>query len=305
MAREVQFPLILQRLIQERGLHRKQADLAAAIHVTRSSISQYTTGRTLPSFDVLVRLAEYFDVSMDYLVFGTAGTVREAIDYGPVARHFEVALHGIQSKERASEALWERLFRRIDGTVQQAIEEMRGSLDVASKGILDEPDVARLEAHSTRMDLLVPNLQEDIIESPGGDEGSFFVPVVAGNLSKGRPYRFLLPSSFREWDDVIQRLRDVLRRDVSGEQVSRLCEFRVTDQPVYAGLGIYTLDVEAFAQDEPWLKLAIETYIGPGDTLAFLQPPSQDFRYTLLLNAQYANNASIAFGQLWGSAKPM
>ena len=46
----------------------KQKVLAKEFHVTESILSQYLTGRSTISVDVLVKIARYFNLSMDYLV---------------------------------------------------------------------------------------------------------------------------------------------------------------------------------------------------------------------------------------------
>lgn len=45
----------------------KQA-LGDAIGISRPAISQFANGANLPSIDKLVAIAEYFNVSLDYLV---------------------------------------------------------------------------------------------------------------------------------------------------------------------------------------------------------------------------------------------
>ena len=45
-----------------------QADLAQATGRTRQTVSQYTTGMSEPGYDVLVKIALYFDVTTDYLL---------------------------------------------------------------------------------------------------------------------------------------------------------------------------------------------------------------------------------------------
>lgn len=47
---------------------KKQADIAELLDVTRQSVSQYCGGASLPPVDKLVILADYFDVSTDYLL---------------------------------------------------------------------------------------------------------------------------------------------------------------------------------------------------------------------------------------------
>lgn len=56
----------LSLLINERKTS-KQA-VANAINVSRPAVSQFASGENLPSVEKLVALANYFDVSIDYLV---------------------------------------------------------------------------------------------------------------------------------------------------------------------------------------------------------------------------------------------
>ena len=56
---------ILVNLREEKGI--TQLELAGIIHVTRNTISSYETGTIQPSYSVLVRLADFYNVSLDYL----------------------------------------------------------------------------------------------------------------------------------------------------------------------------------------------------------------------------------------------
>ena len=49
-----------------------QADLATRISADAGQISRYEHGRITPSADVIIRLAETFDVSTDYLLLDNA-----------------------------------------------------------------------------------------------------------------------------------------------------------------------------------------------------------------------------------------
>lgn len=52
-----------------RNHHRcKQGDLADAIGVNRASLSDYERGRTEPNFSIMLKIAEFFDVSLDDLI---------------------------------------------------------------------------------------------------------------------------------------------------------------------------------------------------------------------------------------------
>ena len=60
------FSIRLRDLRIEKKL--KQKDVADAIGVTVRAISNYEAGIREPSFDVLLTLCSYFDVSADYLL---------------------------------------------------------------------------------------------------------------------------------------------------------------------------------------------------------------------------------------------
>lgn len=60
------FSDILRLLIEERGLTQKR--LAGDLHIAVSTLGGYVQGTSEPDFDTLKRLAEYFEVSTDYLL---------------------------------------------------------------------------------------------------------------------------------------------------------------------------------------------------------------------------------------------
>ncbi len=61
--------LFYSRLRQLREQHRlSQKDLAAFLGVTRQAIASYELGKREPGFNTLIKLADYFNVSADYLL---------------------------------------------------------------------------------------------------------------------------------------------------------------------------------------------------------------------------------------------
>ena len=60
------FPTALRALMEERG--ETQENIAKAVGKTRQTISQYVNGISEPGYDVLIKIADYFDVSIDYLL---------------------------------------------------------------------------------------------------------------------------------------------------------------------------------------------------------------------------------------------
>lgn len=56
----------IKELREEREL--RQSDLAQATGIDQRTISNYETGKTLPDAYALIQLADFFNVSIDYLV---------------------------------------------------------------------------------------------------------------------------------------------------------------------------------------------------------------------------------------------
>ena len=47
-----------------------QLKVAMALSISREALSLYETGKRSPDVDMLVRLSQYFNVSIDYLITG-------------------------------------------------------------------------------------------------------------------------------------------------------------------------------------------------------------------------------------------
>ena len=67
-----------EHITQLRQQHQiSQAELAAAMEVSRQSVSKWETGASVPDLEKLVKLAAYFQISLDELVTGHAPTAAE------------------------------------------------------------------------------------------------------------------------------------------------------------------------------------------------------------------------------------
>lgn len=57
------------RLLEiRRKKHISQLKMALDLHVSQNTISRYETGEREPSIKMLIKIADYFDVSLDYLL---------------------------------------------------------------------------------------------------------------------------------------------------------------------------------------------------------------------------------------------
>ena len=51
-----------------------QAQLAKVLNISPSTLGMYEQGRRMPGIDTLVKLSDYFHVSLDYLITGSEFT---------------------------------------------------------------------------------------------------------------------------------------------------------------------------------------------------------------------------------------
>ena len=61
------FPVALRALMSEKPAT-TQEKLAEITGKTRQTVSQYVNGISEPGYDTLIKIADYFDVSIDYLL---------------------------------------------------------------------------------------------------------------------------------------------------------------------------------------------------------------------------------------------
>lgn len=64
------FPEILKELREKKGFTQKQ--LAAVLHLSKNAISHYEKGINSPNIDTLAKIADIFDVSVDFLIGRTS-----------------------------------------------------------------------------------------------------------------------------------------------------------------------------------------------------------------------------------------
>ncbi len=57
-----------------------QLKVAMDLSISREALSYYETGKRSPDIQMLLRLSEYFDVSIDYLITGREFTPRHPRD---------------------------------------------------------------------------------------------------------------------------------------------------------------------------------------------------------------------------------
>ncbi|KKO51000.1 helix-turn-helix domain-containing protein [Paenibacillus sp. DMB20] len=94
----------IAELREQRGW--TQEELATSVGITRAALSHYEKNRRKPDFETLTRLADRFNVSIDYLI---GRTKHEKMNMDSDAREFADSL------ELSDEDLLERFNLMIDG----------------------------------------------------------------------------------------------------------------------------------------------------------------------------------------------
>ncbi|WP_300347603.1 helix-turn-helix transcriptional regulator [Clostridium sp.] len=79
----------IKSLREERNL--KQIDLASYLNIGRSTLSQYESNKRVPSDEIKNKLADYFNVSLDYLM--GKSDIKESVDQLLKYKSTTIALH--------------------------------------------------------------------------------------------------------------------------------------------------------------------------------------------------------------------
>ena len=85
----------IKELRKEKGIN--QQKLAMELNITQAGISKYELGKAEPDISMLIHLADYFDVSVDYLI----GRTDYPASLKPHTPQEEALLEKIRSLDRA------------------------------------------------------------------------------------------------------------------------------------------------------------------------------------------------------------
>lgn len=296
--REVKLEEMLNGLIERGGYNRNRQPILDAVKITSAALSQYTRGRTRPSFQKLILLADFFGVSLDYLVYGevSAGPV----DDRPLAKYVEHALEDVRSRASRHADLLARIGRVLVDRIDSVAGELANSRSAAIEGLIERDEIVRVERYCRQADIIATDLGPNIIDVAGGDvvAGQFF-QVVAANLGKGCTYRFLLTGELGSNLDMVVRFREMLVDAVGGDRVNEYSAFRRTALPVTGGAGLYHLDIAAMASEQPGLFNQFSKYLLDGSWLGYLNRPNDDSNADMLMSPDYVRRARSTFETLW------
>lgn len=103
-----------------------QEQLAAAVEVARSNISGYEHGDVRPSYEILIRLADFFGVSLDYLL----GRTDEGGPAAPDAQYREVLARRLREAMAAAGLDVAELARDLGAPPDASVRWVEGFVDL-------------------------------------------------------------------------------------------------------------------------------------------------------------------------------
>ena len=114
---------IYQRLLDEKGL--KNADVARATGISNMTLSDWKRGKSVPKSDKMRKIAEYLNVSVDYLMTGN--------EMEFTAEMAEIDLELSQMKERIKlyALKMSKLSKSDQDTIMSLIDRMNGEVENA------------------------------------------------------------------------------------------------------------------------------------------------------------------------------
>lgn len=105
----------LKQLREERNI--SQSQLGEIIGAARSTICQYEAGKREPDLETLIKLADYFQVSVDYLIGHDNAIMKRP--YSELAENFIKEFQELFSEERFRNVA--KLYKRMDFFQRDAI----------------------------------------------------------------------------------------------------------------------------------------------------------------------------------------
>jgi transcriptional regulator with XRE-family HTH domain len=297
--REVKFGRMLETLIEHGGYSRNRKRISTKLGISGAALTQYIRQQNWPSFTRLLAIADFFDVSLDYLVYGqpTGGSLT---DYGPLYRYFDHALADVQARGSRHDAVVGRIGRMLADRIDEVATQLATTPAAAREGLIQDDELLRLERYSRQCDLVSLTLEFDVIQAAGGLVPGRFLPVVAANIENGARYRFILPQD-RTWDSTVEDFRQLVADQVGGDRVRENCSFRLTSVPVLTGLLLYKLDTIKLEAEEPALHAQICDYLSDNVWLGFVIRTNSDSNSDMILDPEHISRARDAFERMWSS----
>lgn len=144
----------IKELRELKGIQQKE--LALELNIPPNTLSQYENGKREPNFDVLKTIAEYFNVTTDYLLGHVEQTFCSScgLFYNPLNNEE-------YTKHQDYHSAWERAVKKY-GFCWNRIKS--DELESLSRKRLEETDISNEMARSYAMDILSAKFSDELRE---------------------------------------------------------------------------------------------------------------------------------------------
>ncbi len=298
---QIKFQEVLARLISESPYSTNRRAIWEHAGVSSAALSQYVLGHARPRFETLTLLAEFFGVTLDYLVLGKQMPTAMPDESQSMARYVDWTLADMQARTGAHTWLVTRVGQAVAGRIDEIARDILPEVPHVG-GLLTDNDALRLERLSLHSKIVTVNLEYDLLNLDEQVVAGRFARVVAENLLKDQActYQVLLPArSDVSWSDVIHSYRKVLAS--MGVPPERMRQYQLlrTDARVFSGGCFYQLDLVRFAREEPIMYEALRPYVSDRNWIGFNLHQNSETLGGLLYDPPNLDRALSAFDELW------
>lgn len=297
---QIKFPDVVRDLIHRWRSRKSAKEISAALGITAGRLSQFAAGSGYPRLDLLVQMANYFEVTLDELVLGRGADEDSApLDVNPWVKMIDHRLWTLESQGSSRALLFSRIAEELTKQIDTATKRVLADMP-AIGGLSHDPETQRMESFSLETRLLLFSFDYNVVKRDGEavpDAAGGFVETVAHNLIQGRTYDFIFPAwvEGKKWIDLVNMYRRMLKgMRVSQKCLDTSCRFYTTNAPMVGGCGLYRLDVASLQRDEGQLYQRFSKYIGKDGWFGYIPPPSSDLLADGVMSVWHAEQSRVA-----------
>jgi transcriptional regulator with XRE-family HTH domain len=298
----MKFQEVLRGLLERSKATVTHKKLASAIGVSPTTVSHYATGRIKPSFEALVGISLFFNVTLDYLVFGERTRVPGGDPQRGLRAEVLRALAESNSYAGRQRELSLRVSRALLREVQRVAEELVANPEnLGPAGFITDDEAMAIESCALRARIMIRGAPADLaIDERGVAAPGDYFPVMVDNLGAGRSYQFVFYGKRSAYVPHVQTYRRLLdEARIAPELVHENLEFRVLDSELPTAVVVYELDLPRLQRREPllWERFRQDGIVD--GTLAYTAVRHQDALGGVVLYGDYLQSATRMFRRDW------
>ena len=298
----IKFTEILIELIESQNFSKNK--VASALDITPSALTHYLSGETLPRLDVLIRMAEYFKVSLDYLVLGKAAEDRMAEEQMYFTNMMATSVIRAQERDETYHRLYTRIAELLRQEIKDATHKAYSEFDEIGANLILEKEMLELERHTRASDAVAFEMWDDIVIDEASSDihlGAFFHAVVENLRRSDLKYQYRLLYSHQSrkmMQRITQSYRRTLRQYCSASAINRY-SIGFTKYPLFTGCVLYHLLPNELEAHQPVLFEQVKNSIDDDGWLGCVTSSATIPQSNIIMDLKYLRIARQSFEQMW------